>query len=425
MVFDRLFASQLMKHLAILTSGAALAQVVGVLAAPVLSRLYSPEEFGHFGTLMAIAGVVTVVGSLKYEMALVVEQDERKVVALQFLCFYVLLAVTMLSALGLTATLYFGALSGYPALSQFLPYGLVVVFSTGLFGVFSYRLNRERAYKLLALANVVQRGGTVASQIVLGFCGATTLGLIFGNIAGFSLALGVVFFGFRKEFKLGFRSPCSRVEILAVAAKHYRFPAFSAPQNFLNALSQNLPVFILGYFFDAQVVGSYWFAMRILQLPAGLIGQSVRQVFFKESSAISADSAAVRRLFRKLTLGLAALIVLPVLLVFLFGPTMFDFVFGSSWLQAGEFSRWMFLWVGVGFCTPPATCIFSVYGFQKQFMMYDLFLLVARGGALLCGGIFGLGPVNTIILYSAVGIIFNLSMICYSYSKIERGAGFV
>jgi O-antigen/teichoic acid export membrane protein len=47
-----------------------LGQAITVLVSPILTRLYTPEDFGVFGVYASILGIVTVVASLRYEYAL-------------------------------------------------------------------------------------------------------------------------------------------------------------------------------------------------------------------------------------------------------------------------------------------------------------------------------------------------------------------
>jgi len=388
------------------------AQLIGVLAAPLLSRLYTPEEFGVIGSVMAVVGVLSVVSSLKYEMALVVEKDNAKAQALQVLCWRILLVTTALAGLGiLSAPLWLSKVSDDVSLLQYLPWAIPIIFLTGLFNIYNFRLNRERKYKDLSLALLTRRVSLVVSQVIFGFCGAQALGLALGNLVGCFLAVVVLLVSNRAL--LSFKGT-KDVDLREVAREHYRFPIYSAPQNLLNSLSQNLPIYLLGYFYGMEVVGAYWFAMRLLQMPAVLVGQAVRQVFYKEAADLVDNLPKLRRLYVKTTLALAGIVVLPVLVIFLWGTELFTFCFGADWELAGEFSRWMFLWVGLLFVNPPSVMLFSVLSLQKYSMIFDVILLLCRLSALVVGGIL-LNAISTVMLYSIVGVVFNIIVILFMY----------
>jgi len=394
----------------VLVSGSAMAQLIGVLAAPLLSRLYSPEEFGVIGSIMAVVGVISVVSSLKYEMALVIEKDDAKVHSLQVLCWRILLATTALTAVAiLSAPWWLHRLSNDETLLRFLPWAIPIVFLTGLYNIYNFRLNRERRYKSLSMSLVSRRLCLVATQVVLGFCGAQALGLVLGNLAGCLVAVIVLFASNRAV--LSTRHDGAG-DLKGVARKHYRFPAYSAPQNLLNSLSQNLPVYILGYFYGMEVVGAYWFTTSILRLPAALVGQAVRQVFYKEASELIDKPELLWKLYKKTTLILALVIALPVLVVYCWGKWLFVLFFGGDWSLAGEFARWMIFWVATGFVNPPATGLFNVLSKQKHLAYIDLLQLLLRGLILVYGG-FNWSAINTIIGFSVVGIVCNIYLINY------------
>lgn len=406
-----------MKNLTILVSGSAIAQLIGIAASPLLSRLYSPESFGVVGLVISIVGVLSVVGSLKYEMALVVERDDHRARVIQRLCWSLLLFTTALVALvSISAPFWWHYLGISQMLKTYLPWVLPIFFFTGLFNIYDFRLNREREYRSLSLAGVARRLSLVVTQIVLGFCGAQAAGLLVGNLVGCLIAVLVLFLTNRNLLSF---ERCERTETRSIAKEHYRFPAYSAPQNLINSLSQNLPVYLLGYFYGMETVGAYWFAMRLLQLPAALVGQSIRQVFYKEAVDLVANLVGLRRLYTKLTLLLALFIVLPIVSMFIWGVDLFVFCFGEEWMQAGEFSSWMFLWIGIGFINPPSVVLFNVFNKQKLFAGYDIVLLITRVTALIVGGV-KYSVIQTVAMYSLVGAVFNILLILYWFYYLKN-----
>lgn len=54
-----------------MASGTAMAQVISMLLAPIITRLYGPEAYGMMGTFMAIIGIFTPIAALTYPIAIV------------------------------------------------------------------------------------------------------------------------------------------------------------------------------------------------------------------------------------------------------------------------------------------------------------------------------------------------------------------
>ena len=70
----------------VLSSGSAGAQLLLVLAAPILTRLYTPEDFGLlaiYTSLLALAGVIS---SLRYELAIPLPKEDEEAANTAVLC---------------------------------------------------------------------------------------------------------------------------------------------------------------------------------------------------------------------------------------------------------------------------------------------------------------------------------------------------
>lgn len=409
--------SPLIKNIGILVSGTFLAQFVYLLASPLLSRLYTKEDFGALGSLLAIAGLISVVASLKYEMALVVEDDDAKAQHLQFLCFVLLVLV---SSLVLLASFWVPGniplVDDNPLLNDLLPICGLIVFLSGFYNILKFRITREKAYWTLTRADVFQKISTALLQVFLGVLGLSVWGLAWGYAFGFLVAI-VIMVSKEKAVCQIIKSRYS--ECLDVAREHYRFAAYAAPQNFLNFFSQNLPVFLLGFYYGLGVVGSYWFAMRILQLPLTLVSGAVRQVFYKEAVDLKNTPELLLSKFKKITATLAVLIIIPALTIITFGSDLFILIFGESWEQAGQFSSLMMLWLTVGFINPPAVTIFNALNLQHISLFLDVVLFCLRGISLLLGGLY-LDASETIALYSLAGFVMNVIVIVVAYSQISK-----
>lgn len=404
------------RHIVTLASGTIVAQIVGVAASPFLSRVYSPKEFGIFGSLLAITGIISTVSSLKYEMALVLERNEKKAYSLYVVCLTLLICTTLVCALGLKVVpIIMPNLSIQPELLSILPFGSIVIFCTGFYNIYNFRLNRERSYKLLAKARVLQRLSTVFIQVISGYLGATVLGLIFGNILG--LIFSILLIILAKPAALKMRYKLNITDILSITKKHHRFAIFTAPQNLLNSFSLNAPIYFLGYFFGLEVVGSYWFAMRILHLPGKLIGEATHQVFFRDAADLSEYPGKLKKRLVKILLFLLCMISLPTLIIIFRGPDLFVLFFGDKWMQAGKFSQWLSILFISAICMPPVTALCQIYNKQKWHLYFEGIQLIGRLAALILSAILFHSPTTTIACYSVYGSISTLCFIIFVIAK--------
>jgi O-antigen/teichoic acid export membrane protein len=83
-----------------LLAGGALAQALPLLLGPLLTRLYTPDEFGAFHLFAAIATNLAVVACGRYEFALPLARGDGEAAALRRLCLRVLGLVAALAGLG-------------------------------------------------------------------------------------------------------------------------------------------------------------------------------------------------------------------------------------------------------------------------------------------------------------------------------------
>ena len=86
-----------------LVAGGALAQALPLLLGPLLSRLYTPQQFGQYNLFAAVSANIAVVACARYEFALPLLGEAREAAALRALCLRVLAVVTLASAGGAAA----------------------------------------------------------------------------------------------------------------------------------------------------------------------------------------------------------------------------------------------------------------------------------------------------------------------------------
>ena len=87
-----------------LVTGTGLAQLIPLAVSPLLTRLYTPQDFGVFALFAGLVAVLAVLGSARYELALMLPKDDADALALVALAMAI---VTATSAVALAAVLLF------------------------------------------------------------------------------------------------------------------------------------------------------------------------------------------------------------------------------------------------------------------------------------------------------------------------------
>ena len=408
-----LLYNKLVKQTSVLAGGTVIAQIIGLIATPILSRFYTPNDFGLLGSLLTIAAIISVIGSLKYEMAIVLTSNRIETKGVFTLSIWLLLLFTGLISI---SVLIYPTWLTYVGLEKVTVTNVVLllllVLGYGLQNIYYQWHSKLENYALLSKNAMAQKLGIVIFQILTFVLFSSTYGLIVGFTFGWLLALLILIIPQWKEIN---QLPFRLTHLKLLAKKYYRFPAYTALQNLLNSVSQGLPILMLGFYFDATTVGLYFFAVRILQLPSTIIGKSVRQVFYKRASDLKSNLPQLRKEYLKTTFGLFGIILSPVVVIFIFGPEIFQFLFGKKWIEAGEISRWLFLWIGMGFCNSPSQSVLIILKKQNIFLFYEIVLTISRFLVLFITLSNSMILVDVIKFYSITGFLLNMSLIIISY----------
>ena len=66
------------RNFAKLLSANVLAQVIGLIVYPILTRIYSPEDFGLLNLFLSIGGVLAILSTAEYYYAIVLPKEEQE-----------------------------------------------------------------------------------------------------------------------------------------------------------------------------------------------------------------------------------------------------------------------------------------------------------------------------------------------------------
>jgi len=393
------------RSVALLAGGTALGQAITVLVSPILTRLYTPEDFGVFGVYASILGIVTVVASLRYEYALPLPEDDETAANILVLCFILLFGMTTLSWLvihGLGGQIVTWA--NVPGLKPYLWLIPLGMFGAGTYQILNYWAVRKRDFPRIAQTRLSRGVARAALQVGVGFAHSGPLGLLLGQLAGEtagSTSLGLA--AWRKD-----RAPFKAISLQGIrlaGARYKRFPLFSSWADLLDALGLQVPQILFAAFYGAEVAG--WFALgqRVIAAPLNIVVDSVAQVYFGEAALLPKnDVMAMRRLFLRLTARLALVGGLPIAMICALAPWFFPIIFGPDWEAAGRYVQILGVMFAVRFATVPLWHTLNILERQDLHLLWDGVRLALVVGTLLVGETLGFSH------FSAVGM-YSLSML--------------
>jgi lipopolysaccharide exporter len=402
-VGHRLSQSAFLRSILILAGGTALGQGVVVLFAPVLTRIYTPADFGVLATFASIISVAVVVLSLRYEQAVVLPEQRRMAIALLGLSLSLVFALSFITAIALwikrDSLLRLGGF--HTDFLWLLPLGLV---GAGLYQAINFWALREQAFERIARTRLVQSLGMVLTQLGLGVAGLGSAGLLVGEVVGrvggsWSLMLFLRGVTLRELFDVR--------QMLYAAKRYLRFPLYSTWAALLNTLSLQLPFLTLPSLFNNEVAGFFALAYRVLGLPSFLVGQAVGQVFLSKAATLRNVPEELARLTARTALSLLAVGIAVFAIVAIGGVGLFGFFFGESWRQAGVYAQIMAPWYMLWLVSSPLSGLLAIREWQGAGLAFTFVELLGRGLALWVGAYLR-SDVLTVTLVSLVGVVISL-----------------
>lgn len=387
-----------------LASGTASAQLIGILAAPLIARMFAPQAFGALAIFASTAGIISVVSCLRYEIAIYLperDEDAANIAALSSVL------VTGMSAATAVLVWLFGSpalrLAKLPELVGWLWLLPLNVFITGMWTILNCWNQRKRRFLRITVLQVVTRVAMVGSQIGLGLAGFSSgLALIGTTVFGAFVTAAILAFQTLQDDRRLFVSSVSWRAIKQLWIRYSRFPRFGMAAALLNSASFQLPIILLSGFFSAAVVGSYSFGLRVLRVPGMLIGTNVNRAFFPRA----AEARHRGTLGPSVESALSYLITLsffPCFLLTLTGGSIFSLVFGSRWHEAGVYSQILSVWLFFWFISSPLNTVFAVLEEQALELRYQVANLSTRFLAMVVGGVMGNARI-AIALFTLSGV---------------------
>lgn len=407
-----------------LAGGTTFAQILTILAAPVLTRLYGPDDFGVWALYLSITSIISVIACMRYEYSIMLPESSEEAVNLLGLSF---LAVLFVTGLTFPVIWYFKEpivnILNSQQIGNYLWLVPPFIFVNGLFLALNSWNTRTKLFKRLSFAKVFSSFSSTATQVGLGVTKKIGAGgLIVGSLAGQSIATFVL--GgqiWRDDRKLIVKS-LSWEKIYEGFKKYRKFSFVDTWGALMNSVSWQLPAFLLSAFFTPAVVGFYSLGFRLLQLPMSFIGGSISEVFFQRASRSFTEGtlpSLVENVFRMLVV----IGMFPILILTIVGGDVFTVIFGKAWTEAGIYAQILSLWAFVWFISSPLTAIYVVVEKYHFGFHYNLFNLITRLLSLIIGGLLGSARA-ALILFSLSGIAVYgylcLKMMSYAGVKTSR-----
>jgi len=395
---------QFWRQVVTVLGGALGAQMLPLLAAPLLTRMCTPEEMGAYSVWLGVIALSAIGATLRMEAAMILDHEAEH----QRTCFRVVFYSATITALLLTLGAALARLAGFsPALH--LPWAALLTLGAGAWltacmqTTYAYATSHN-AFGKAARAKVATSATIVLTQLALLYAGLGGAGLVAGHLSGLLAGYATA--------RWLLRPPPAPITWLpdalqrAYLHRHQAFWRFSLPSNLLNGAVSQLPLFLIGIRHGALAAGLYALTQRVLSAPVSLLAASVLEVFKRESVLEFRAHGNCNRAYRDTFKALLLLGTGPALLLLLFAPPLFATVFGATWREAGELAQLMAPLFLLNFIASPLSYVFFVAGRQKADLLWQVALFASTVTAFLLPGSVKQNVLWYVIGYSSLYLVY-------------------
>ncbi len=372
-LIDRLTKGTL-GNIIMVAGGSVIGQGLTVLFTPLLTRMYSPVDFGVLGVFTSLLTPTIAIAALRYEMAVPLPDTDEDAVNVVAVCLFVL--GIMVSLYALVAGVFGHQIVGFaktPQLAKYLfllPLGLLC---GGLYNIFSFWTTRQRRFKVLSATKAMQGIGMTVVQVGSGAAHFGPIGLVLGFVAGQGLGVNNLIKGAKLPW-----NAISKERMRKVAREFGNFPRFTAAANLFNLVGQLGPAYFFSAYFSPATAGQFGMTIRVLTIPIALIGVAVQQVLYPSLVKIRDDKAQAADILEKAATSLYVLAFCLFSLLLISGPYIFQRAFGQRWGEAGHFAQIMAPWFICNLASATLSAFALIKGKQLQAMLLTVYEVSLR-----------------------------------------------
>ncbi len=363
----------ILRNMMILASGTAGAQVIAFAAMPIITRIYSPSDFGVLAIFVAILSLLVPFATFRYSVA--IPLPRRSQTAVSVLALSVLLSFAV--AIFMTIVLFFSAdyifeLFSVSVLKKYWWLLPIAILGAGVYETLVSWSTREKQFKIIAKTKMTQSIASSIVKIVLGFLAFKPFGLLIGHVVAQVAGIGSIVSQSQAVF-LQNKKHITLSRIFFLAKRYSDFPKYQIASRFLLAFASQAPLMFVAWLYDSEITGQLALSLMVLGIPIALIGSTMGQAYYGEIAKIGKKNVSkIKEITFSLIKKLFVLSIMPFLVLLLFGEVLFSFIFGVNWAQAGVFSSILAFYLVAQFISSPFVNVLNLYEKQSLFLQINL-----------------------------------------------------
>lgn len=416
---QHLLTSDLTKKSATLLSANVVAQIIGLLVYPILTRLYAPDDFGLLNLFLSIGGILVIFSTAEYQYAIVLPKEDAKARTMLQTGVAIALTVTGIVLFSVPFSQPIANLFNTPALAQWYWLMPLYVLVSALWTLLNYYHTRHKQFGAIGTYQVSQSVLNAGAKIGCGYAGFVRGGLICSIVFAPLAALAIdIVRTWRKGLSEVWRI-IDKKECKKVAAEYANFPKYSLPRTLINNVSGNLPALLLTPFFGLTNLGFWAMALTLAFRPINMIEQSLYQVLFQHTTDKVNKHQSIMPLLRRFSLQIMAITIPCFVGLYFILPWLTEWLLGAEWRITGHYIRVMLPWLTASMLVAPICFLSDIFQKQKIGLWLEILLVIMR----LAGLCIGIGTHNfyyAIVGYSSASTLVILIQAVWYACMVNR-----
>ena len=392
--------SDFARNVMILMSGNVIAQVISLLLALILTRLYSPEEFGVYALFFSVISILTVVATGRYETAIMLPSSEKTATSIVYISIFISLILSLITLIVViifdkNINDWFGVQVAY-----LIP---VLMLLIGVSQSLRVWLNRKKKYRQMAFNRIEQSYISGGLQLFLGFSNYGSIGLIIGQFLGEVVAafrLGL----YTKNSGYSLKKP--NLRSIASLRKYFYLVKFGVPASLSSRAAQESLTVLIGYFMSSGIVGFISLINRVVSVPSSVLGTSLGEVFYQNITETKKNKSYP--LVKSFMLKLVCFSIPVYFIFYLILDFSFVWIFGEKWQDALEFVPYLTIVAAFSFIFSPISILFNYYEIQGWNLIWQFLWLISNILVFWFYGVFDLTIDEVFLLYTVKQVLLYI-----------------
>ena len=367
--------SSFLKALTYLLTGAIIGQLIGIFTSPIISRIYTPTEYGVFSQLTSLLTIISLVATLRYDEALLLPKKNSIAKILAHLSIFFSFSLSSFAFLIIIFIYYYNQSFIKSLWPEILLLPLMVFYASVINTANAWR-TRENNFSFVAKIQVFRSISSSFLKIIFGVIGFHSFGLLLGLLISdfISIILNKDIFNnifFNNIKRLIFKQSRKTKEYID-------FPIYGTSQVLISSLWIQLPPLLIGKVYGSSFAGQYAMALLLIQYPIAIMQSALRQVLYPKLTSLYNNKLKLFKSTLYTTSLMYFLYLIPAVIIFFHGEIIFNFIFGDKWIMAGRISQILVVSSFISVGKTPSILLARIFKKQKEIVFLDILALILQ-----------------------------------------------